>query len=68
MNPLDTDDLVYILTEPKNALLKQYKKLFKFESEAQFTDEAIRAIAEIAKDRKAGARGLRQCSNLSCSM
>ena len=60
MNPLDVDDLVHILTEPKNALIKQYKKLFKFEKiKLQFTDEAIRAIAEIAKDRKAGARGLR---------
>ena len=60
MNPLDIDDLVHILTEPKNSLIKQYKKLFKFEKiKLQFTDEAIRAIAEKAKDRKAGARGLR---------
>jgi ATP-dependent Clp protease ATP-binding subunit ClpX len=60
MNPLDVDDLVHILTEPKNALLKQYKKLFKFEKvKLQFTEGAIRAIADIAKDRKAGARGLR---------
>ena len=60
MNPLDIDDLVHILTEPKNSLIKQYKKLLKFEKiKLQFTDEAIRAIAEKAKDRKAGARGLR---------
>jgi ATP-dependent Clp protease ATP-binding subunit ClpX len=60
MNPLDVDDLVHILTEPKNALIKQYKKLFKFEKvKLQITPEAIRAIAEISTERKAGARGLR---------
>lgn len=60
MNPLGVDDLMHILTEPKNALLKQYQKLFKFEKvKLSFTDDAIRAIAEVAKDRKAGARGLR---------
>lgn len=60
MNPLDIDDLVHILTEPKNSLVKQYKKLFKFEKiKLQFTEDAIRAIAEKAKARKAGARGLR---------
>lgn len=60
MDPLDIDDLVHILTEPRNALIKQYQKLFKFEKvQLNFTDEAIRAIAEIARDRKAGARGLR---------
>jgi len=60
MNPLGVDDLQHILTEPRNALVKQYEKLFKFEKvKLRFTDEAIHAIAEIAKDRKAGARGLR---------
>jgi ATP-dependent Clp protease ATP-binding subunit ClpX len=60
MNPLGMEDLVHILTEPKNALLKQYQKLLKFEKvKLRFTDDAVRAIAEIAKDRKAGARGLR---------
>ncbi|TVQ91977.1 MAG: ATP-dependent Clp protease ATP-binding subunit ClpX [Deltaproteobacteria bacterium] len=60
MNPLDIEDLVHILTEPKNALIKQYQKLFKFEKvQLSFTDDAIGAIAEIARDRKAGARGLR---------
>jgi ATP-dependent Clp protease ATP-binding subunit ClpX len=60
MDPLGVEDLVHILTEPKNALIKQYQKLFKFEKvKLSFTEEAIRAVAEIARDRKAGARGLR---------
>lgn len=60
MNPLNVGDLQHILTEPKNALIKQYQKLFKLEKvRLNFTDEAILAVAEIAKARKAGARGLR---------
>ncbi len=60
MNPLGVEDLVHILTEPKNALIKQYQKLLKFEKvKLRFDDEAIRAIAERAIDRKSGARGLR---------
>ena len=60
MNPLRTDDLVHILTEPKNALIKQYQKLFKFEKvKLRFTDAAVRAVAELAQDRRSGARGLR---------
>ena len=60
MNPLGVEDLQHILTEPRNALIKQYQKLFKFEKvKLRFTDEAILAIAEVAKNRKAGARGLR---------
>jgi ATP-dependent Clp protease ATP-binding subunit ClpX len=60
MNPLGVEDLIHILTEPRNALVKQYQKLFKFEKvKLSFTDDAIRAIAEIAQKRKAGARGLR---------
>jgi ATP-dependent Clp protease ATP-binding subunit ClpX len=60
MNALGADDLVHILTEPKNALVKQYQKLFKFEKvKLTFTDEAVRSIAEKAMDRRAGARGLR---------
>jgi ATP-dependent Clp protease ATP-binding subunit ClpX len=60
MDPLGVDDLVHILTEPKNAILKQYKKLLKFEKvKLRFTDEAVRAMAERAEKRKAGARGLR---------
>jgi len=49
-----------VLTEPKNALTKQYKKLFEFENvKLKFTDGAIRAVAQKAIDRKTGARGLR---------
>jgi ATP-dependent Clp protease ATP-binding subunit ClpX len=60
MNPLSVDDLVHVLTEPKNALVKQYQKLFKFEKvKLNMSDEAIRAIAEQAHKRKSGARGLR---------
>jgi len=60
MHPLDVEDLQHILTEPKNALIKQYKKLFKFEKiKLHFTEAAIQAVSEVAKERKAGARGLR---------
>ena len=48
------------MTEPKNALVKQYKKLFEFEDiKLNFTDGAVKAIAEKAIERKTGARGLR---------
>ena len=54
------DDLFRILREPKNALVKQYQKLFSMEHvELLFTDEALRAIARKALTRKSGARGLR---------
>ena len=57
---LDEDALITILTEPKNALIKQYKKLFEIEgAELVFTDDALRAVAEQAIKRKTGARGLR---------
>ncbi|MCD4744538.1 MAG: ATP-dependent Clp protease ATP-binding subunit ClpX [Desulfobacteraceae bacterium] len=57
---LNEDSLVKILTEPKNALIKQYKELFRMEGiELQFTDEALGAIAKEAVKRKSGARGLR---------
>ncbi|MDE5977906.1 MAG: ATP-dependent Clp protease ATP-binding subunit ClpX [Turicibacter sp.] len=60
LNPLDVEDLVRILTEPKNALTKQYKKIFQMDNvELEFDDEAISAIAEKAVERKTGARGLR---------
>ncbi|MFV1982482.1 MAG: ATP-dependent Clp protease ATP-binding subunit ClpX [Thiohalomonadales bacterium] len=60
LGELDEDALVQILTEPKNALTKQYAKLFEMEScELVFRDEALRAIASKAMDRKTGARGLR---------
>jgi len=54
------EDLVRVLTEPKNALIKQYKKFFEFEEvELEFTDEALGAIADQAIARGVGARGLR---------
>ena len=60
LTPLDTDALIRVLTEPRNALVKQYKSLFELDgSELTFTDEALRAIAERAQERETGARGLR---------
>jgi len=60
MNDLDKDSLVLILNEPKNALLKQYQRLFEFENvRLRFTDDAIETVAELALQRKVGARGLR---------
>jgi len=60
MNDLDVEDMIHILTEPKNSLVKQYQKLLKFEKvKLTFTDGALRAIAERASKRRAGARGLR---------
>ncbi len=60
LEPLDIDALRQILTEPKNALLKQYKKLFQLEGiDLKITDEAIEFIAQKANDFNLGARGLR---------
>lgn len=60
LEELDLDALVRILKEPKNSLTKQYIKLFEMEDvEIQFRDDALRAIAKKAKERKTGARGLR---------
>ena len=60
LSELSEDDLVRILTEPKNALVKQYKRMFEFEeSELSFTDESLRAIAREALEHGTGARGLR---------
>ncbi len=57
---LDTEALVAILTQPKNALIKQYQKIFSLEDvELEFTDAAIRAIVGMAEVRGTGARGLR---------
>lgn len=57
---LDKDALITILTEPKNALIKQYQKLFSMEDvDLIFTEEALASIAEKAVERKTGARGLR---------
>ena len=54
------DALIQILSEPKNALVKQYRELFDMEGvELDFRPEALRAVAKKAMDRKTGARGLR---------
>jgi ATP-dependent Clp protease ATP-binding subunit ClpX len=60
LTPLDESALMRVLTEPKNALTKQYERLFSMEEAAlSFTDEALRAIAKKARERETGARGLR---------
>ena len=60
LNELSLDALVRILTEPKNALIKQYKKLFELEHvNLKFTDAALLCVAKAALERKSGARGLR---------
>jgi len=60
LSALSEDDLVRILVEPKNALVKQYKRMFEFDgSTLVFTDEALRAIAHEAVEHGTGARGLR---------
>jgi ATP-dependent Clp protease ATP-binding subunit ClpX len=60
LKPLDTDALVRVLCEPKNALVKQYQKLFEMEeAELHFTEEALRLVAERALQKETGARGLR---------
>ena len=60
LEDLDVDALVKILKEPKNALIKQYQKLFALENvELTFTDDALEAIAQKGIKRKTGARGLR---------
>jgi ATP-dependent Clp protease ATP-binding subunit ClpX len=60
LDELDRDALVQILTKPKNAIAKQYQRLFEFENvKLRFTDDASDAIAQLAMDRKLGARGLR---------
>ena len=60
LNPLDEDALIQILTEPRNALVRQYQKLFEMEgAELEFTPDALRAIANKAQERDTGARGLR---------
>ncbi|MEJ6952387.1 ATP-dependent Clp protease ATP-binding subunit ClpX [Natronospora cellulosivora (SeqCode)] len=60
LNELVEDDLVQILTQPKNALIKQYTKFFEMDDvELEFTEKALQAIAKKAIDRNTGARGLR---------
>lgn len=60
LDELDEEALVQILTQPKNALIKQYKHLFEMEgAELEFRDESLHAIARKSMERKTGARGLR---------
>jgi len=60
LDELDLDALMRIIKEPRNSLIKQYQKLFEMEGvEIQFRDEALRAVAQKARERKTGARGLR---------
>jgi ATP-dependent Clp protease ATP-binding subunit ClpX len=60
LNELDRDALIRILKEPKNALIKQYRKLFSYDGvKLSFEDDALDAIADLAVERKTGARGLR---------
>lgn len=60
LKELDRDALIKIITEPKNSLVKQYKKLFKYDNvELEFEPEALNAIVDKAIERKTGARGLR---------
>ncbi|MFP4629669.1 MAG: ATP-dependent Clp protease ATP-binding subunit ClpX [Desulfohalobiaceae bacterium] len=60
LDELEEEDLVHILTEPKNALVKQYQKLFELDNvRLRFTQNALKAIARQAMQRKTGARGLR---------
>jgi ATP-dependent Clp protease ATP-binding subunit ClpX len=60
LKPLDTNALVRVLSEPRNALVRQFQKLFEMENaELQFTETALRAVAERAQEKETGARGLR---------
>src|SRR5437867_3991052 len=60
LEDLDRSALIQILSKPKNAIIKQYQKLFEFENvRLKFSDESLEAIADLAMDRKVGARGLR---------
>ncbi len=60
LHELDKPALIQILTQPKNAITRQYQKLFEFENvKLRFTDDALEAIAQAAIGRKIGARGLR---------
>jgi ATP-dependent Clp protease ATP-binding subunit ClpX len=60
LNELDEEALIEILTKPKNAIVKQYQRLFEFENvRLRFSEDALRAIAREATNRKVGARGLR---------
>ena len=60
LHELDQEDMIKTLVEPKDSIIKQYKKIFEFENvKLKFTDGALRAIAKLSIERKSGARGLR---------
>jgi ATP-dependent Clp protease ATP-binding subunit ClpX len=60
LGDLDRDALMQILTKPKNAIIRQYQRLFDFENvKLKFSDDALEAVATLAMERKVGARGLR---------
>lgn len=60
LNPLSMDDLIRVLKEPKNAIIKQYQALFELDGiELEFNDEALEEIAHMAEEKGVGARGLR---------
>ena len=60
LDELNEEAFVRILTEPKNSIVKQYKKLFEIDDvELEFTEDALKAVASLASKREIGARGLR---------
>ena len=60
LTPLSVDDLIHIMTEPRNSLVRQYQKFFEMENaNLEFTPDSLREIARIAKEKDTGARGLR---------
>ena len=60
LHELGSDALIRIMSEPKNAIIKQYQRLFEYENvKLRFTDDALSAIADLAVERNIGARGLR---------
>jgi ATP-dependent Clp protease ATP-binding subunit ClpX len=60
LHELDRDALIRIMTEPRNAIVKQYQRLFEYENvKLSFTEDALEAVADLACERKIGARGLR---------
>ena len=60
LTPLSEDDLVHIMTEPRNSLVRQFQKFFEMENaQLEFTPESLREIARVAKQKDTGARGLR---------
>jgi len=68
LHELDESALVKILTEPKNALVRQYQKKFEFDNvKLRFSDDALRAVAGQALQRKVGARGLMMILKSFCS-